>query len=186
MNKVATLATPLLALAMMLGACAPEPPGGQAPEGATPTATPEPTPTPTPEPTPTPKPTPKPTPVSRPASTPAPTPVVCYDCGTIVAVTPVSAKGDGSGAGAVAGAVAGGVVGHQFGGGSGKDAATAAGAILGAIAGHQIEKRVRTTTTYDISVAMEDGSTRVVNVADATGVSVGTKVRVEGNNLYVR
>lgn len=170
--QVLTAAT----LAFALGACAPD------------TSTPEPTPTPTASPTaePTPAPTAKPAP--RPVSA-APRPVqpaVCADCGTVSSITEVTQKGEGSGAGAVAGAVAGGVAGHQFGKGKGKDAATAAGAILGAIAGHQVEKQVRAYQTYDVAVAMEDGSSRVINVGELGGLSVGARVRVEGNNIYLR
>lgn len=166
------------ALAFALGACSPD------------TATPEPTPTPSPSPSPSPEPTPAPTakPAPRPVSE-APRPVqpaVCADCGTVASITEVKQQGEGSGAGAVAGAVAGGVAGHQFGKGKGKDAATAAGAILGAIAGHQVEKQVRAVTTYDVGVTMEDGSFRTVNVAELGGLSVGARVRVEGNNLYLR
>ena len=168
--QVLTAAT----LALALGACAPD------------TSTPEPTPTPTPSPSPTPEPTPKPAP--RPVSA-APKPVqpeICADCGTVASITEVAQKGEGSGAGAVAGAVAGGVAGHQFGKGKGKDAATAAGAILGAIAGHQVEKQVRSYKTYDVAVAMEDGSSRVINVGELGGLSVGARVRVESNNIYLR
>lgn len=142
-------------------------------------------------PAPAPKPNPRPKPVAQPAAaapsyTPPPQPQICYDCGTVTAITTVEQKGEGSGAGAVAGAVAGGVAGHQFGKGKGKDAATAAGVILGAIAGHQIEKSVKKTITYDITVAMEDGSTRVVNVADPNGLYSGARVRVQGENIYIR
>jgi outer membrane lipoprotein SlyB len=176
---------PLALLALMISACAPDQSSAtdEAEQAQTET-TPEPTAEPTPEPTP--KPAPKPAAQYRPQPTPVPTVAICYECGTVVAITEVKQAGEGSGAGAVAGAVAGGVAGHQFGKGKGKDAATAAGAILGAIAGHQVEKQVRANMTYDITVSMEDGTTRVVNVADASGVGVGTKVRVEGQNIYLR
>lgn len=117
------------------------------------------------------------------ASTQAPARTVCQDCGTIAAIEPVEQKGDGTGAGAVAGAVVGGVVGHQFGQGRGKDAATAAGAVGGAVAGHQIEREIRSTTTYRVTVRMDDDSTRVVTLASPQGYSVGSKVRVVGGTL---
>lgn len=132
---------------------------------------------------------PRPAPVAtakpRPQPSP-PQPVICADCGTVSAITETTQKGEGSGAGAVAGAVAGGVAGHQVGGGRGKDVATVAGAILGAMAGHEIEKRARSTTSYDISVTMDDGSQRLINVVEPGGLTVGTKVRVEGNTIYPR
>lgn len=178
-----TRALAVAAIAAWLSACAPETPQDAAEEAAEETA--EATATPTAEPTPTPAPPPR-------AAAPKPQPAapvqpqVCTDCGTVVAITPVQVKGEGSGAGAVAGAVAGGVAGHQFGSGRGNDAATAAGAILGAIAGHQVEKRVRSTTVYDVSVGMDSGGQRVIRVIDASGISVGTPVIVEGNNLRLR
>lgn len=131
-------------------------------------------------------PQPAPAAAPRPRPQPAPQPVVCADCGTVGAITETKQKGEGSGAGAVAGAVAGGVAGHQVGGGRGKDVATVAGAILGAMAGHEIEKRARSTTTYDVSVTMDDGSQRLINVAELGGLTVGSKVRVEGNTIYPR
>lgn len=88
--------------------------------------------------------------------------------------------------GTLAGAVIGGVIGHQFGGGRGKDVATVAGAAGGAMAGREIEKRARATTSYDITVSMETGGTRVVSVVDPAGLSVGSRVRVDGSNLIPR
>lgn len=155
-----------------------------APEEAAPVAEPE----PIPEPAPAPKPRPKPAPVASapaPAPQPAPPPV-CYDCGTITAITEVKQAGSGSGAGAVAGGVAGGVIGHQFGGGSGKDVATALGALAGAAAGHMAEKKIRSTVTYDVTVTMESGGTRVINVPATNGLAVGTPVRVDGSTILPR
>ncbi|HSW11559.1 MAG TPA: glycine zipper 2TM domain-containing protein [Solimonas sp.] len=138
---------------------------------------------PAPAPEPAPKPKPKPKPVQPP---PPPPPQVCYDCGTVTTITPVTQKGEAGAMGTIGGAAAGGVIGHQFGGGKGKDAATIGGAILGAVAGREIEKRARSTTVYEIGVRMDDGSSRSVTVADPAGLSVGSAVRVEGNNLRPR
>lgn len=113
-------------------------------------------------------------------------PAICADCGTVASITEVKAKGEASGAGAIMGAIAGGVIGHQVGSGKGNDAATAAGAIGGGFAGHEIEKRARSTVSYQVTVAMEDGSTRTVNVGSAAGIAVGSKVRVVGNDLHMR
>lgn len=146
-------------------------------------ATPEPTAAPTPAPA---MPPAAAAPRPRPAAPVVPQPTVCADCGTVTSVTPIQVKGEGSGAGAVIGAVAGGVAGHQVGGGRGKDVATAAGVILGAMAGHEVEKRTRSVTVYDIGIRMDTGGQRVIRVAEPAGLAVGTPVRVEGNNIYLR
>lgn len=177
------------ALALLIVGCAPDPNDPPAPQAETPAAAepasvaPEPAPVAEPAPAPAPVAKPKPKPVYQ---APAPKPVVCADCGTVSNIVEVRQAGQGSGAGAAAGAIAGGVAGHQFGGGRGKDVATAVGAIAGAIAGHQIEKQVRASNTYDVTVSMDDGSSRMINVVDLGGLQVGTKVRVDGANLILR
>jgi outer membrane lipoprotein SlyB len=95
----------------------------------------------------------------------------------------VKVKGEASGVGAVAGAVVGGVAGHQVGDGRGQDVATVAGAIGGGIAGNEIEKRVKGSTYYHVTVAMENGTTNTVDVDAMNGLSTGSKVRVVGNSL---
>lgn len=151
-------------------------------------AEPAPAPEPEPAPAPAPKPKPKPKPAAPVAQAPAqpPPPPVCYDCGVISNINKVKVQGSGSGAGAVAGGVAGGVAGHQFGGGRGKDVATALGAIAGAAAGHMIEKNVRSTSTYDVTITMEAGGTRVINVPEINDLTVGTPVRLNGNAILPR
>lgn len=170
------------ALALILGGCAP--PQGDVDDQNSETETEEPA---VEEAEAEPAPPPKPAATARPAApTPPPAPAVCTECGTVASIEPVKEKGAGSGAGAVIGAIAGGVIGHQFGGGSGKDAATAAGAIAGGVAGHEVEKRARGTSYYRVGVNMESGSYQTVNVADPSGISVGSKVRVVGNNIHLR
>jgi uncharacterized protein YcfJ len=121
------------------------------------------------------------------ASAPAPAPVAtCDNCGTVTAIQPIRQKGEGSGAGALAGAVIGGVIGNQFGGGRGKDAATVIGAVGGGVAGHEVEKNMKASTYYQVTVQMEAGGTRTVNVGSTAGIAVGTPVRVVGNNLELR
>ena len=120
----------------------------------------------------------------------APKPVVCADCGTVEAVTPVQRQGDVNGVavgdttiglGTVAGGVVGGLLGNQVGGGSGKTAMTVLGAAGGAFAGNQIEKNMKKVTVYQVRVRMNDGSTR--NVEVSSSIPVGSRVIVEGNNL---
>jgi outer membrane lipoprotein SlyB len=114
----------------------------------------------------------------------APARVVCANCGTIEAVTPITRAGKGaSGVGTVAGGVLGGVLGHQVGSGSGKDLATVLGAVGGAVAGNAVEKNIKKETVYSVRVHMQDGSTRTIE--QATAPAVGAKVRVEGGTLRV-
>lgn len=109
------------------------------------------------------------------------TPVVsaaCAECGVVESVREIDTKGEGSGLGAVGGAVVGGVLGHQIGGGSGQKIATVVGAVGGAVAGNEIEKRVKSAKSYDITIRFEDGSSRVINEANAPSWRVGDRVKV--------
>jgi outer membrane lipoprotein SlyB len=116
--------------------------------------------------------------VSRPDS--------CADCGTVSSIESIEKKGGASGAGAVIGAVIGGVVGHQFGQGKGQDAATVGGAVAGGFAGHEAEKRHNEETSYyKVSVNMDSGYTRSVNLGSVEGVGVGTRVRLVGNDMEI-
>jgi outer membrane lipoprotein SlyB len=123
-------------------------------------------------------------PVTAPA--PAPAPVVCDSCGVIRSITAVEQKGEGTGVGGVLGALVGGLAGNQVGGGSGKKIATVAGAIGGAVLGNNIEKNRNSTTYYEIVVDMESGRQEVINVPDATGISIGSHVTVQGGNISLR
>ena len=107
--------------------------------------------------------------------------VACATCGVVESVNAVQQKGQGSGVGVVAGGVVGGLLGNQIGGGKGKTAATVLGAIGGGFAGNEVEKRVRTETVYDVTVRMDDGSTRSFRRAQA--MAVGSAVTVDGDTL---
>lgn len=109
------------------------------------------------------------------ASTPA---ARCSNCGAIESVREVSEKGEGSGLGAAGGAVVGGLLGHQVGGGSGKQIATVVGAVGGAVAGNEVEKRVKATKSYDITVRLDDGSSRVINENNPPSWRSGDRVRI--------
>ena len=102
----------------------------------------------------------------------------CIDCGVIESTREVDTKGEGSGIGAVGGAVIGGVLGHQVGGGRGKDVATVIGAVGGVVAGNEIEKRMKTTKSYDVTVRLDDGSTRVIHEAAVPTWRAGDRVRI--------
>lgn len=103
---------------------------------------------------------------------------VCANCGVIAAIRTVEQAGEGSGLGAIAGGVVGGLLGHQIGGGSGKDIATIAGAVGGGYAGHQVEKKVKTTKHYEISVRMDDGSHRTMTQETPPAFAIGDKVKI--------
>jgi outer membrane lipoprotein SlyB len=88
--------------------------------------------------------------------------------------------------GTIAGGVAGGVVGNQFGGGNGKTALTVLGAVGGALAGREVERNIRqqqTVTHYELTVRMNDGSTRQFRSAQPFAFASGDHVRVENNQL---
>ena len=108
---------------------------------------------------------------------PVHTPAKCHDCGVIVEVKEVEVPGKGTGVGAVAGGVGGAIVGHGIGENS---AGTAIGAVAGAVAGHQIERQARAHKRYDITVRMEDGSTRQLSDESGTPIALkaGEKVHV--------
>ena len=108
---------------------------------------------------------------------------VCNECGTVTDVRTATKEGEASGAGAVIGGIAGGVLGHQIGSGRGNTVATVAGAAGGAYAGHQIEKNKNTTTTYVVSVKMEDGNQRTFNYSKETAFRVGDKVKIVDKKL---
>ena len=105
----------------------------------------------------------------------------CADCGVIEAVREVEVKGKGTGLGAVAGGVAGALVGHEVGGGNAKTLMGVVGAVGGAVAGNEVEKRARATKQWEVTVRLEDGSTRVVTLAQQPPLRAGDRVRLAGN-----
>jgi len=121
------------------------------------------------------------TPVAPPAPLPA-APVMasarCAECGVIESVREVETKGQGTGLGAIGGAVAGGLLGSQIGGGHGKEAMAVVGAVGGGFAGNEVEKRVKSTKSYSITVRLDDGTTRMISEATAPAWRTGDKVRI--------
>ena len=115
------------------------------------------------------------------AAAPARAVADCANCGTVESVVAVQQKGEGTGVGAVAGGLLGGVVGNQIGGGSGKTAATVIGAVGGGVAGHELEKRARSTTSFQVRVRMDDGTTRTVTQRQSA--AVGSRVNVTSEGL---
>jgi outer membrane lipoprotein SlyB len=126
-------------------------------------------------------------PVAPPRVEPPPVaaaPAVCHDCGVVASVRAIEKPGDGSGVGAVVGGVAGGATGSQFGKGRGQIVGTVIGAVGGAIAGHQVERHVvRKQTLYEITVRLEDGTTRTIVQDTEPAWHPGDPVRVDGDEL---
>ncbi|HVC10155.1 MAG TPA: glycine zipper 2TM domain-containing protein [Burkholderiales bacterium] len=120
---------------------------------------------------------------ARPATQIAHSRPKCLDCGVIESVRMVEAKGQGTGLGAVAGGVAGAVLGNQMGNGNGRTVMTLVGAAGGALAGNQIEKSVRTTKHWDVSVHLQNGSSRVISLATEPALRPGDHVRIVNNAL---
>ncbi|HEY0847498.1 MAG TPA: glycine zipper 2TM domain-containing protein [Noviherbaspirillum sp.] len=113
-------------------------------------------------------------------------PAICHSCGRVESVQAIQQEAQPSGVGMIAGAVLGGVLGNQVGGGSGRKVATVAGAVGGGYAGNEIEKRTRSTTTYQVRVRMEDGDVRTFPFAQQPGWSTGDRVRVVNGQLTSR
>jgi len=107
----------------------------------------------------------------------------CNECGTVTDVRTVKKEGEASGIGAVAGGVLGGVLGHQVGAGRGRDVATVAGAAGGAYVGHQVEKKTKSTTSYQVAVKMEDGTNRSFYFSQPTSYKIGDKVKIVDKKL---
>ncbi|HLZ33927.1 MAG TPA: glycine zipper 2TM domain-containing protein, partial [Nitrospira sp.] len=95
----------------------------------------------------------------------------------------IDEEGKGSGLGVVAGGVTGGIVGNQVGQGTGRDLATIAGVVGGAIAGNTIEKKIKKTRVYDVTVKMENGEERALRYKTVPGVAAGDKVKIEGGHI---
>lgn len=113
-------------------------------------------------------------------------PVICTSCGRVESVETIQQQAQGSGLGVVAGALIGGALGNKVGGGNGRKLATVAGAIGGGFAGNEAEKRMRASTTYQVRVRMDDGSTRMFPYTVNPGWQGGEQVRVVNGELTVR
>ena len=108
----------------------------------------------------------------------------CAECGVIESTREVTTKGEGSGLGAVGGAVVGGLLGNQIGSGRGNTAVAAIGAVGGAVAGNEIEKRVKAGKSYEVTVRLDDGSSRVISQSTAPAWRSGDHVKVVGGVIH--
>ena len=109
--------------------------------------------------------------------------LACEGCGVVQSVSKVKVRGKPNYLGAIAGGVAGAALGNQVGKGDGNAAATVLGAVGGAVAGREVEKRVRSTTVYDVVVKLNDASTKTVRFEADPGFKVGSKVKLSGETL---
>jgi outer membrane lipoprotein SlyB len=102
----------------------------------------------------------------------------CANCATVIGVREVAQGGETTGAAAEVGGLLGGVLGDQVSHGRANDAATAAGAIAGALAGHQVEKNVRSSKVYEITVHYNDGHAGVIRQSTAPPWRNGDRVQI--------
>lgn len=113
-------------------------------------------------------------------------PAVCNNCGRVESIITHNEPAKPSGLGIAAGAVLGGVLGNQVGGGNGRTLATVAGAVAGGYGGNEVEKRTRSTTTYQVRVKMDNGKHRTFPQNGQDGWRVGDRVRVVNGALVSR
>jgi outer membrane lipoprotein SlyB len=107
----------------------------------------------------------------------------CSNCGNVESIRTITERAQGSGLGAAGGAVLGGLLGNQVGGGNGKKLATVAGAVGGAVVGNQVEGNMRATTSYEITVRLDDGSSRTFREQNEPQWRTGQRVKVVNGAL---
>jgi outer membrane lipoprotein SlyB len=107
-----------------------------------------------------------------------PAPPPCLDCGAIANVREVTHEGQTSGTGAVIGGLAGGALANNIGRGNTRTLATLAGIVGGGLLGNTIEKSEHKTISYQITVRMEDGTTRLIDSATMPSWRIGDKVKL--------
>lgn len=112
-------------------------------------------------------------------------PAVCENCGQVESIIAQQHEVPASGVGIGVGAVLGGLLGNRVGGGNGRTLATVAGAVAGGYGGNEVEKRTRTTTSYEVRVRMENGAFRNFP-QDNQNWRVGDHVRVVNGVLNSR
>ena len=98
--------------------------------------------------------------------------------GTIVAIREITTAGHPTGVGAAIGGVIGGLIGNTFGRGRGRVGTTVLGAAGGAYAGHEVEGRVRSESSWNVTVRFDDGSTRTFTQTTAPRGKQGDRVTV--------
>ncbi|MDN5939768.1 MAG: DUF3558 domain-containing protein [Salinisphaera sp.] len=126
---------------------------------------------------------------SPPAAAAKPDPV-CANCGTITSIEKRQTQGSRTSKEAIIGSVVGAVAGVMLGqsqfSGDEEGIATAAGGVAGAAAGNEIGRRIDKQVYYAVTVDMEAGGSKVITVPDASGLSVGQQVKVNGSNIVLQ
>jgi outer membrane lipoprotein SlyB len=110
----------------------------------------------------------------------------CLDCGVVANVRQVTNEAKPSGAGAVIGGLAGAVLGSNVGRGNTRTVASIAGAIGGGLLGNSIEKSRSQTTGYEVTLRMDDGSTRTIAADTMPSWRIGDKVRLVSGAIVSR
>lgn len=110
----------------------------------------------------------------------------CPECGVIANVQEVTHEAKGTGAGAIVGGLAGGVLGSNVGRGNTRTLAAIAGAIGGGLLGNTIEKSRHKTVSYQVTVHMEDGTTRLIDSEAMPSWRIGDTVKLVGGAIVSR
>ena len=98
----------------------------------------------------------------------------------------VTHEGQGSGAGAIVGGLAGGALASNIGRGNTRTLATIAGAVGGGLLGNSIEKSQRKTVSYQVTVRMEDGSSRTISSDTVPPWHIDEKIRLVNGAIVAR
>jgi outer membrane lipoprotein SlyB len=109
--------------------------------------------------------------------------IACANCGVVESIHTIQQQGEGGAVGMVGGGVAGALIGSQIGHGTAKTVAEVAGAAGGAFVGNEIQKKVTSSTHYDVAVRLENGSAQTVSFPAQPAFVVGSRVRVENGTL---
>lgn len=121
-----------------------------------------------------------------PAATPAPAVEVAKPTaqigvlGVVQDVQEVKEPGESKGAGVIAGGLAGGILGNKIAGGGSntRKVMTLLGVAGGAWAGNQVEKQARATKHWELTVRLDDGSTKKIRSENEPSWHAGDRVRM--------
>lgn len=108
----------------------------------------------------------------------------CQRCGVVKKIESYKERRSSTG-GAIVGGLVGGAVGNQIGSGDGKTLATVAGVVGGAYAGKKIAEN-NDRTDYEVTVKMDNGSTKVFNQGSIGKIRVGSRVKIKNNKAVLR
>jgi outer membrane lipoprotein SlyB len=99
--------------------------------------------------------------------------------GQVIDVRDITVRGGRpSGIGAAAGAVLGGIAGSTIGSGNGSTVASIGGALAGGMAGQRAEESAASNSRTAVTIRLESGETRTVNIAPGEKFRIGDTVKV--------